>query len=220
VEAAKSMDLILKDIDKLMGHLKEKYDQPKFSPSMDPTKAGRIDVIPQTNAYENIISLNEIGGEDYMQERVEQLYERFKRNQLFEISPRNNANLTSYTENKGDQLVLCLREKTPRNGEYQLHDHNTMMFVVCHEITHIMNDQWGHEREFWELFKVVLENAIEAGVYRPVDYRNHPINYCGLVLNYSPLYNLSEEMMSGQGPHAGCSGSQSNQGCPFAQTTK
>lgn len=189
--AAKSMDHIYRDINKLMEHLGNRYLRVEtVGGQVDPIKENRIDVIPYSDAY-----LRGVGSE-YMSARVKQLFERFQRDQIYEISPKNTAGLTSYTENKGDQLVLCLREKFPRNGEYQLHDHNTMMFVVCHELTHIMNDEWGHEEEFWELFKVVLENAVEIGIYTPVDYRNNPINYCGLVLNYSPLYDLQEDMES------------------------
>ncbi len=118
------------------------------------------------------------------------MLDRYNKDNIYEISPRNKSNLTSYTENKGDQLVLCLREKHPNSdGIYDLHDENTIMFVVVHELTHIMNDTWGHGPDFWKLFNFMISNAVEAGVYIPVDYSMFPINYCGLHLNHNPLYD-------------------------------
>lgn len=185
--AAKLMDDIVVDVDKLIDHLREKYTTNGWT-GMNPDKAGIIDVVPSVGAYESASGDVDVKGSDYMQERVNQLIERYNRDSIYEISPRNKANLTSYTENKGDQLVLCLREKTPRGGDNQLHDKNTMIFVTVHELTHIMNDEWGHEEDFWNLFRTMLENATEIGIYYPVDYKHHPINYCGLTLNYSPLF--------------------------------
>jgi WLM domain-containing protein len=197
-EAAMLMDNITGRIDILMNHLLHKYGSKSYNPSLDPNKEGRIDIIPMADAYaDGATDESFTRNQEYMQERITQLFERYDKESIFEISPKNKANLTSYTENKGEQLVLCLREKKETNGDHKLHDPNTLMFVVAHELTHIMNDTWGHESEFWELFKTMLENSIEVGVYEPVNYRIHPINYCGLDLNYNPLYDTFLEKARG-----------------------
>src|SRR5690242_13768680 len=140
-EAAELMNKITTNTDILMEHLLQKYIPKQYNPSIDPNKEGRIDVIPIAEAYSGgDVDESNVSSREYMQERVKQLFERYNKDAIYEISPLNKANLTSYTENKGEQLVLCLREKMPKNGENQLHDINTMMFVVCHELTHIMND--------------------------------------------------------------------------------
>jgi hypothetical protein len=90
---------------------------------------------------------------------------------------------TSYTVNKGDSMHVCMR-----NGS-SLVDHNTLLFVVLHECAHIANEGWGHEQDFWVVFKWLLGHAVASGVYKPVDYGEHPVVYCGLTVDYQPLYN-------------------------------
>lgn len=118
-----------------------------------------------------------------MPDRVRQLNANFS-NELTEISPNNPLGSTSFTEGK-KKIVFCLRNK---NGE--LHDINTLTFVALHEITHVMNDRWGHEKYFWELFKIVLNDAVEAGIYKPVNYGKNLQSYCGIVISQNPYYDL------------------------------
>jgi len=65
------------------------------------------------------------------------------------------------------------------------------MFVVVHELAHMMNDLWGHSEQsnFWYLFKFLLLNAVEIDIYKPVNYAVKPIVYCGLKLTYNPLFD-------------------------------
>jgi hypothetical protein len=94
-----------------------------------------------------------------------------------------------YTENK-KKLVLCLRSKTADSrGHHKLHDINTMMFVVLHELAHMMNAEWDHATIFWELFRFLLQNGAEVGIYRPIDYHVHPVTYCGMEIKYNPMYD-------------------------------
>jgi len=57
----------------------------------------------------------------------------------------HNDDSTSYTINKGEEIHVCLREKDKNRI---LHDINTMMFVILHEMAHIMSDSIGHNNEF------------------------------------------------------------------------
>lgn len=110
---------------------------------------------------------------------------------LRETNPINKEGDTSYTIDKGDVLSLCLR-----SGSGDLHDFDTLKFIFLHELTHIAADVYQHPTKFWQLFKILLQEAEVAGLYSPVDYSKSPIKYCGkLVVSYNPyfdntLYNM------------------------------
>jgi predicted metal-dependent hydrolase len=63
------------------------------------------------------------------------------------------------------------------------------MFVAIHELSHVMTKSIGHKSEFWENFKFLLENAKEAGLHQPVDYKKGPKEYCGMTISDSPYYD-------------------------------
>jgi hypothetical protein len=195
-EAAKLLAEINKRNETLISYLEKKYITTPSTPQLDPTKNNRIDVIPGTEMYSETGGASEVIGllrnpmnREYLQERITQLTNNYNSKYIYEISPRNTGNATSYTEDK-KVLVLCLRHKKPdAQGNYELHDINTMMFVVLHELSHMANKSWGHAVDFWVLFKFLLLNAIEAGIYDAVDYKKYPINYCGLWLHYNPVFD-------------------------------
>ena len=193
--AAALLQEITKRNNTLLEHLQSKYLNESIRGEIDPTKNNRIDIVPNSSLYNwtqiDQDKLMKIQESEYIQERIKQLLQRYDADDIHEISPLNKRGVTSYTENK-KTLILCLRKKEiDANGENELHDINTMMFVVIHELSHMMNDIWGHKMDFWVLFKFMLENAIEAGIYQPVNYAKYPIVYCGLKLTYNPLYDTS-----------------------------
>ena len=115
------------------------------------------------------------------------LVERFHPSAIMENSMTSSD--TSYSENKGDKIVLCLRDKT-KPPAYPLVDLNTVMFVTLHEMAHLMTesmDTGAHSREFWANFRRLLEDASKIGVYTPVNYSRSPIPYCGMMITDSPL---------------------------------
>jgi len=85
-------------------------------------------------------------------ERVANLKINFKPNRLKEGV--ETPGYTSYSINKGEQIVLCLRNND------KLVDINTMMFVVLHEYAHLASVSIGHTQEFWDNFRWILEEAI------------------------------------------------------------
>jgi len=97
------------------------------------------------------------------------------------------ASTTSYSENKGERIVVCMRQKAK---PYKFIDMNTVMFVLTHELAHLMTSSYGHGPEFWTNFKKLLHEAIEAGVYEQVNYYKNPVNYCGMDITDSPLDTL------------------------------
>jgi len=115
---------------------------------------------------------------------VQRLMEKFDPSSIVELE-KNNSN-TSYTINKGEKIVLCLRSK---DDQEKLQDENTLMFVALHELSHIMTVMLNHPAEFWKNFKFILENAIELKIYRYVNYNEQPEPYCGITITDTPLNN-------------------------------
>jgi len=97
-----------------------------------------------------------------------------------------NSSYTSYSVNKGEKVVFCLRSRDKNN---QLMDINTMMFVALHELAHISSKTVGHDTAFWTNFKWLLENAIQIGIYEKQDFKKKPVEYCGIQITDSPLYH-------------------------------
>jgi len=114
--------------------------------------------------------------------RISVLISRFKPDVLVENDI--NADSTSYSENKGDKIVVCLRNKTP---PYSLVDTNTVMFVVLHEMAHLMTTTIGHTSEFWVNFRRILHDACSIQIYTNVNYDKNPVSYCGMTITSTPV---------------------------------
>jgi hypothetical protein len=117
-------------------------------------------------------------------ERTVRLIRNFNADAISEGS--ENAKYTSYSVNKGEKVVLCLRSRDKQN---KLMDVNTMMFVALHELAHICTESIGHDETFWENFKWLLENAVQTGLYKKQDFQQKPVEYCGIQITDSPLYH-------------------------------
>ena len=92
-------------------------------------------------------------------------------------------NLTSYSVNKGEELVFCLRSK---NND-TIHDINELMYVAIHEIGHIGCPETGHTRLFAKINLFLLKKAVELGIYKYRDYSAYPVEYCGMTLTTNIL---------------------------------
>ena len=115
------------------------------------------------------------------------LVERYNPQSIMENSMTSHD--TSYSENKGEKIVLCLRDKTNPPG-YPLEDVNTVMFVVLHEMAHLMTASLStgkHTPEFWANFRRLLQDSAQMGIYQPVNYSHAPVSYCGMEITDSPL---------------------------------
>lgn len=115
--------------------------------------------------------------------RIKALVERFNPDNLSENDL--NADSTSYSENKGEKIVVCLRDKSKPNKP--LVDLNTVMFVILHEMAHLMTTTIGHTPEFWANFKRILLDASSLGIYNPINYNKFPTNYCGMTITDTPI---------------------------------
>lgn len=116
---------------------------------------------------------------------VKQLVSGFNSDNVMETLP--TSTYTAYSENKGEKVAFCLNQKKEDNNN--LIDEDTLLFVAIHELSHIMTKSIGHKSEFWVNFKFLLDNAKEAGIHEPVDYKKKPQEYCGMKIHDNPYYD-------------------------------
>lgn len=112
---------------------------------------------------------------------VKRLYENYNPENISEGTSEHGY--TSYTINKGERIIVCIREK----DTMKFSDENAVMYVVIHELTHMAITEIGHTPLFWDKFKWFLEEAVQIGIYKKVDYAKNPVNYCGIQLTTSVL---------------------------------
>ena len=115
-------------------------------------------------------------------EDVIRLNKRFNPNAIVETE--SNSKHTSYSINKGEKIVLCLRS---RDGKNRLVDKNVLMFVALHELAHVMTKSVGHTKEFWDNFEFILKESVNINVYKHIDFNRNPQPYCGVEITDSPL---------------------------------
>ena len=122
--------------------------------------------------------ITKVSNKDIQKKLVERTSNtQFKENNK-KFPPENE---TSYTVNKGHQIVLCLVDY----NNMQIYDMNTLMYVVIHELAHIANDSFGHDESFYSIFNYLLQESIFAGVYSFNNFDKLPKYYCGLKLKVS-----------------------------------
>lgn len=123
--------------------------------------------------------------------QVKRLLQRFDADpdRLLEATP--DAEHTSYSVNKGEQVHLCLRQR--QGGDESLVNENVMAFVSLHEMAHMITDSIGHEPEFWNNFGWLLREAEKIGVYQYQDFKAHPVRYCGTSITDSPRYDPKKD---------------------------
>lgn len=114
------------------------------------------------------------------------LVKNFNPDKIKETLP--TSEYTAYSENKGEQLALCLNKNKHNNDD--LIDENTLFFVALHELTHIGTSTIGHDDTFWKNFKFILEKAVSFHLYKPVNYKQQSKSYCGMKLTDNPYYDL------------------------------
>jgi hypothetical protein len=111
---------------------------------------------------------------------IEQLDGRIKSVSIAES--RESSSSTSYSVNKGEELVFCLRSKKEWN---KFHNFNTIMYVALHEISHIACPEYGHGPLFKKIFAFITEKAIELNIYTHIDFNKSPEEYCGIYITES-----------------------------------
>ena len=115
-------------------------------------------------------------------ESVIRLNQRFNSDNITEAGKNNQY--TSYSVNKGEKIVFCIRQKDETES---IVDENTLTFVSIHELAHIMTKSVGHTQEFWDNFKRLLKIGVENNLYNKENYSENPKEYCGIKVSDSPL---------------------------------
>lgn len=119
-------------------------------------------------------------------DNVQRLVKGYNPKKIAETLP--TSEYTAYSENKGEKLAFCLNRK--KDDSNNLIDEHTLMFVSIHELSHIMTKTIGHKQEFWDNFKFLLQNAKEAGIHNPEDYKHAPKEYCGMKIQDNPYFDV------------------------------
>jgi hypothetical protein len=116
---------------------------------------------------------------------IEQLKTKIK-NVVIRESSANTVH-TSYTVNKGEQIVFCVRSKSLSNSlkKTNIHGLNLVMYVALHEISHVACPEYDHTPLFKDIFHFICEEAIEMNIYKKINFNNKPEEYCGMMIRDS-----------------------------------
>ncbi len=163
--AAETMHELNKVATKLIDHLQVKY--------IDENRLDMIDT-----KYQKIVKKG-----------IQAMKKNFKAANMEENIPERSGGDTSYVIDKGDVFAMCLRD--PRNNNKLDDKFNNLVFVLLHELTHLFTSTYGHDTLFWNNFRFILQEATAIDLYTPVDYKRTGSPYCGIVVTYSPLYDVS-----------------------------
>lgn len=147
----------------------------------DPQRAADIIAILNNNVIQFIQQLEKDHGAD---KRVVRLRKRYHPKNVMEGSPNNKENSTSYSLSKGEKIVFCVR--SGKNPE-QFHNTNLMMFVVIHELAHLASVSYGHNGEFMDNFKWLLNEAMKQKLYTKIDFYSKNTEYCGMTIRTTPV---------------------------------
>lgn len=168
VDAALRLEDMHTTLVKFLGILRAKYGVGVTKEEYEKTKPQDNQALVADHTIESIVSA---------------MLTNYNPEMVYENNPDNMSGTTSYTVAKGKSMYVCLRNK-----DNSFVDRNTMLFVLLHELSHI-GAYWtfGHTNDFWKVFRFVLEEAIEAKIYKYTDYRKHPVQYCGMNIKSTPL---------------------------------
>jgi predicted metal-dependent hydrolase len=154
-------------------------DNEKYTVQIKDDSKEAADLIAKIKSKLNTLIEHLKKSHDESNERVERLISNYRPDKMREGV--DTPGYTSYSINKGEQIILCLR------NEDELVDINTMMFVVLHEMGHLASESIGHTEEFWDNFKWLLEESINIGIYVKQDFETKNVEYCGMNITSTPL---------------------------------
>jgi hypothetical protein len=97
-------------------------------------------------------------------EDIQRLISKFNPDSIMETEP--DSKHTSYSVNKGEKIHMCIRSK---EGNQDIEEFNTLMFVSLHELSHVMTKSVGHTKEFWNnIFRFIRMTLPEVIMDREV----------------------------------------------------
>ena len=110
---------------------------------------------------------------------IQRLFKNYNPDSISEGSAESGY--TSYSVNKGEKIILCLRQKEDNSFVAK----NVVLYVTVHELAHLMTNEIGHTKMFWDNFKFILQEAVAIGMYEKVNYNKSPAKYCGIKITSS-----------------------------------
>lgn len=174
--------LYFDNINSELKKVKSKIDNRFYLVRNEPDQQQAADTL--ANVRKKIIELTNYLEAKYPKDKRVQRLIKYKPDNIVESS--EHSKYTSYSINKGEKIVFCLRS---RNSEKKLVDLNLLMFVALHEIAHVVTVSIGHTDEFWDNFKWILQQAVSIKLYTPHNFSKKPEEYCGTHITDSPLDN-------------------------------
>ena len=169
--------IIIKYIYKTGKYIKSQIDNKEYFVEDNEDKQLSADTLAQIRKNINLL-VQQIKNNP-KPEYKEYINELDKKIKNIDISENTSNIYTSYSINK-QELVFCLKSKV----NHKIHNMNLLMYVVIHEVAHLMCPEYGHGQLFKEIFSYLLDNAQIVGIYTPIDFQNEPKEYCGMNINY------------------------------------
>ena len=167
------MSYIRSDIDKKYYLVRNLIDKQNAADMLANVRQNIFKLIEYLNEHKN--NLEYIEYKNY----IEQLNERIINTII--IESESNNGYTSYSINKGEKLVFCLRSKEKEN----IHDINLIMYVVLHEMSHIACPEIGHTQLFKKIFAFLTTIAIKLNIYKKIPFETESKEYCGMNITES-----------------------------------
>lgn len=157
-------------------------DKMKAAETLYNLKKKLIELIDNIDNNKNNYNINkdDTYNDDY-NNYVRKIKNRLKTVKIRESSP--NSTYTSYTINKGEEMVYCIRSKE----DNKIHDMNELLYVAIHEIAHIGCPEVGHTELFKKINIYLLNKAILYNIYNYKNYYDNNIEYCGMNISSNIL---------------------------------
>lgn len=167
-----------------MIYVKSNIDNKYYLVNKNNTSQYASDMLAQINlnmnTLVNYLYTNKNQYSEYI-EYIDRLHDKITNVVILENKMNNNY--TSYSVNKGEQLIFCLRSK---DNNYQLHDINLLMYVVIHEMAHIGCPIYdNHGTLFKKIFAFLTDTAISLNIYKKIDFKKYSVEYCGMKIQNS-----------------------------------
>lgn len=160
-------------------YVKSKVDNKSYLVRQLNDKEKAVDLLAEISKDLQII-VNHLVAKYPQNDDVKRLFKNFNPENISEGDP--SSGYTSYSVNKGESIILCIRQD---DKDKSFVEKNTILYVAIHELGHLMSKTIGHNKEFWDNFKFILNEAVNIGIYKKVDYKNNPSPYCGIKLTNS-----------------------------------
>lgn len=112
-------------------------------------------------------------------ESIKLLEKNFNKKRTIFSENINDKRYTSYSINKGEHLVFCLKSR--KTNKY--HHINLLMYVGIHELAHCGCKEIGHTNLYNRIFKVYLLIGIQLNLYIYDNYFSNGQEYCGMTVN-------------------------------------